>query len=74
MQHLFLRSRLFLRRLFSSAPSGKPNRKEGQTLVEYALILAILTIVLLAAFSTLGQQVIRIFSAITTLLDTAQAS
>jgi Flp pilus assembly pilin Flp len=48
--------------------------KDGQTLVEYALILAIIAIVCLAAFSVLGHRLIQIFSTITTLLDTAQAS
>ena len=50
------------------------SRKKGQTLVEYALILAVLTIVLILVFSFLGARIVVIFSAITNLLDTAQSS
>jgi Flp pilus assembly pilin Flp len=50
------------------------SRKKGQTLVEYALILAVLTIVMVAVFSLLGARIVVIFSAITNLLDTAQSS
>jgi len=49
-------------------------RRKGQTLVEYALILAVITIVLIAVFSLLGARLVVIFSAITNLLDTAQSS
>jgi Flp pilus assembly pilin Flp len=49
-------------------------QKKGQTLVEYSLILAIIGIVLIAAFGLLSKQIIIIFSAITTLLDSAQSS
>ena len=49
-------------------------RKKGQTLVEYALVLAVLTVVLIAAFSLLSARVLVIFSAITNILDTAQSS
>ena len=49
-------------------------RKKGQTLVEYALILAVITIVMIAVMSLLGARLVVIFSAITTLLDTAQSS
>jgi pilus assembly protein Flp/PilA len=49
-------------------------RREGQTLVEYSLILAVLAIVMIAVMSLLGTRVIVIFSAITGLLDTAQSS
>ena len=50
------------------------SRRDGQTLVEYALILAVLTIVMVAVFSLLSARLIVIFSAITNLLDTAQSS
>ena len=50
------------------------SRKHGQTLVEYALILAIITVFMIAVMSLLGARVVVIFSAITTLLDTAQSS
>jgi Flp pilus assembly pilin Flp len=49
-------------------------RRKGQTLVEYSLILAVMTIVMIAVFSLLGSRLIVIFSAITGLLDTAQSS
>jgi Flp pilus assembly pilin Flp len=50
------------------------SRKKGQTLVEYALILAVITIVLILVFSLLSARLVVIFSAITNLLDTAQSS
>ena len=48
--------------------------KRGQTLVEYALILAVLTVVFIASFSLLSKEIIKVFSAITTMLDSAQSS
>ena len=48
--------------------------RKGQTLVEYALILAIITIVMIAVMSLLGARIVVVFSAITNLLDTAQGS
>jgi Flp pilus assembly pilin Flp len=50
------------------------SRREGQTLVEYALVLAVLTIVMVACFSLLGNKIVVVFSAITAILDTAQSS
>jgi len=52
----------------------RASRRKGQTLVEYALILAVITIVMVAVMSLLGARLVVIFSAITTLLDTAQSS
>jgi Flp pilus assembly pilin Flp len=49
-------------------------RKKGQTLVEYALILAIISVVLIAVFSFFGARLILLFSAVANLLDTAQSS
>ncbi len=49
-------------------------RRQGQTLVEYALILAVITIVMISVMSLLGARIVVIFSAITNLLDTAQSS
>ncbi len=54
-----------------------PNRrqhKKGQTLVEYALILAILTVVMIAVTALLGNRIVLVFSAVTNILDTAQSS
>jgi len=50
------------------------SRRKGQTLVEYSLILAIITIVMIAVMSLLGARIVVVFSAITNLLDTAQSS
>ncbi len=61
-----LRSRVLPRRV-------QGLRKEGQTLVEYSLILAMIAVLALAVFTALGNRVIIVFSAITSLLDTAQA-
>jgi Flp pilus assembly pilin Flp len=59
---------------FLVLPARRGARKKGQTLVEYALILAVLTIVMVAVFSLLGARIVVVFSAITNLLDTAQSS
>jgi Flp pilus assembly pilin Flp len=48
--------------------------KKGQTLVEYALVLAVLAVVAIASFQFLGSRLIFLFSAVTNLLDTAQSS
>jgi Flp pilus assembly pilin Flp len=48
--------------------------REGQTLVEYALILAVICIVCIGVLTALGTRVVYVFSTITSLLDTAQAS
>ncbi len=55
-------------------PLAPRRRRKGQTLVEYALVLAILTVVLVACFSLLGSRIVIIFSNITAILDTAQGS
>jgi Flp pilus assembly pilin Flp len=60
-----------LRRRFGARP--RAGRSEGQTLVEYTLILAVISILALSVFTALGNRVIYVFSAITSLLDTAQA-
>ena len=49
-------------------------RKKGQTLVEYALVLAVLTIVMIACMRLLGARIVVVFSDITGILDTAQSS
>jgi len=59
---------------FLASTAARLSRRKGQTLVEYALILAVISIVLIAVFSLLSARIIVIFSAITTLLDTAQGS
>ena len=66
-----------MRTVFSliAPPFGRGRaRRKGQTLVEYTLILAIITIVMVAVMSLLGARIVVVFSAITNLLDTAQSS
>ena len=60
-------------RIFSFLVSRASSRK-GQTLVEYSLILVILGVVFIAVFRLLSNEIVVIFSAITTLMDSAQAS
>jgi Flp pilus assembly pilin Flp len=62
-----------LQPIFASIQSRLGSRK-GQTLVEYSLILAIITIVMIAVMSLLGARIVVIFSAVANLLDTAQGS
>ena len=62
---IITRTRKALRRLKS---------KKGQTLVEYALILAFISVVAIAVLLALGNQVNRIFSTINSQLATAGTS
>jgi Flp pilus assembly pilin Flp len=56
-------------------PGGSiPGRKKGQTLVEYSLVLAVLTILALGVFSAFSQRVVLVFSGINAILDTDQGS
>ncbi len=48
--------------------------RKGQTLVEYALILAFISVVAIAVLIQLGQNVTSVFSAINSQLQTAQSS
>jgi Flp pilus assembly pilin Flp len=48
--------------------------RRGQTLVEYALVLAVLTVVMVACMKLLGARIVLVFSEITAVLDTAQSS
>jgi len=50
------------------------SRTKGQTLAEYALIMAILSIVAVAIYGLLDAQISKIFSGIANILDTAQSS
>jgi len=61
-------------KILQLARSRRRLSRRGQTLVEYSLILAVIGIVLIAAFSRLSSELIIIFSSITTLLDSAQSS
>ncbi len=59
------RAKIALRRLKS---------KKGQTLVEYALILAFIAVVAISVLLALGQTVRGVFSTITSQLQQAQSS
>ncbi len=48
--------------------------KKGQTLVEYALILAFISVVAISVLIALGGQVKSVFSTITSQLQTAASS
>ncbi len=53
---------------------GRPLGKRGQTLVEYSILLAMVSVMAIGVFTALGQRIVLIFSSINDLLDTAQAS
>jgi len=65
--------RFYIARPFA-AHRHRASCRRGQTLVEYALVLVILTIVMIACMSLLGSRIVVIFSDITAILDTAQCS
>jgi len=48
--------------------------KKGQTLVEYALILAFISVVAISVLIALGNQVTKVFSTITSQLSYAASS
>jgi Flp pilus assembly pilin Flp len=54
--------------------SGRRAHRNGQTLVEYALILAIISVVAIGAMISLGQQVKGVYSTITSVVASAAAS
>jgi len=56
VQHLIARFQLVLMR-----GAALPVRSEGQTLVEYALILVLVAVVVVAVVATLGKTVKSIF-------------
>jgi Flp pilus assembly pilin Flp len=49
-------------------------QRRGQTLVEYALILAIISVVAIGVLTSLGQQVKGVYSTITSVVASAAAS
>ena len=59
---------------FFASLARRLSGKKGQTLVEYTLVLAVITVVLVLVFSLLSSRLIVVFSAITSVLDTAQSS
>ncbi|MDB4793524.1 Flp family type IVb pilin [Methylacidiphilales bacterium] len=54
--------------------SGNCKSKRGQTLVEYALILAFISVVAISVLISLGKQVNATYSKINSVLASAQAS
>jgi len=48
--------------------------KKGQTLVEYALVMAVLSLVAVSIYGVLNTQIGLVFSKIANILDTAQSS
>jgi len=57
-----------------SLPLWNKNKKKGQTLVEYALILAFISIVAISVLIRLGDQVKSVFTTITSQLAVAGSS
>jgi Flp pilus assembly pilin Flp len=53
---------------------GQPTSRRGQTLVEYALILAIISVVAIGVLINLGNQTKGIYSTINSVVASAQAS
>jgi Flp pilus assembly pilin Flp len=58
---------------FRNGACGK-NIRSGQTLVEYALILAIISIVAVSVMINLGKQVSGVYSMVTSQVAAAQSS
>jgi Flp pilus assembly pilin Flp len=59
--------------MLSSLMRRRTSRR-GQTLVEYALILAIISVVAIGVMISLGKQVTGVYSTITSVVASAQAS
>ena len=59
---------------FLVSPARRGARKKGQTLVEYALILAFISVVAISVLIALGNQVKGVFSTISSQLTTAGSS
>jgi pilus assembly protein Flp/PilA len=49
---------------------ARAERQEGQALVEYALILALIAVISIAALKLMGQNVLRIFTNVNSQLNT----
>jgi len=61
--------RLVISNLFSQITSRLDQDEEGQTLVEYGLLLALIAIVVIAALIVLGPLISTIFSSVGEELD-----
>jgi Flp pilus assembly pilin Flp len=58
----------------ATTPATRSRCKRGQTLVEYTIVLAFISVLAVAVFAILGSRIVLVFSAIDNLLDTAQSS
>jgi Flp pilus assembly pilin Flp len=65
INHIITRAKGALRRMKS---------KKGQTLVEYALILAFISVVAISVLIALGNQIKTVFTTITSQLSVASSS
>jgi pilus assembly protein Flp/PilA len=57
--------------LFLKRPTTRGRGEEGQALVEYALVLALITIVTIGALQLLGQSIVTFLNAIASALGAA---
>lgn len=64
----------YLRSLILTGPQSLRKSRRGQTLVEYALILAVLSLVIVGVIVNLGHQVSGVYSSIDSVVSSAQAS
>jgi len=55
-------------------PSRQMRDRKGQTLVEYALILAFISVVAIAVLTSLGEQIKGTYTKISSALASAQSS
>ena len=63
--------------LFDAIPAAGSRRcawRRGQTLVEYALILAIISVVAIGVLVSLGQQIKSVYSMISSTISSSQVS
>ncbi len=65
---------VILKLVIATRCSARPVRRRGQTLVEYAIVLAMISILAVGVFAALGDRIALIFSAIDNILDTAQGT
>jgi Flp pilus assembly pilin Flp len=59
----------FLTKMYVKASEGVRSYREGQTMTEYALILAAIAVVVFAAYNTLGSGINKMVSNLNTQLN-----
>jgi len=67
------RSAAIIKPVSATRRAARPARKKGQTLVEYAIVLALISVMAMGVFTALGSRIVLIFSSIDNILDTAQS-